>query len=345
MKKKLPTPQKLPSGMYRCQIMVDGERVSVVDESPAVAQAKAVALRAGLIEKEKSGPSMTVGQAIDRYIESKDAVLSPSTVAGYKRVRKNALQELMSEKLSDLTQEDVQKAINKMAREKSPKSVRNAHGLLSAILTEYKPDMVLRTTLPQKRKYDVAIPNDDDIGRIIAVAAGTEMELPVLLAIWLGLRVSEIIGLTWDSLEGDMIHIKSAIVDGERGPVEKGTKTYCGDRKIRLPNYLKELIEVQPRDGTHIISLSRRAISGRFETICKRAGVQHFRFHDMRHANASIMLALGVPDKYAMERMGHATSNMLKTVYQHTMRSKQDEVADVVDSYFNEKMHTNLHTK
>lgn len=65
----------------------------------------------------------------------------------------------------------------------------------------------------------------------------------------------------------------------------------------------------------------------------------------MRHANASIMLALGVPDKYAMERMGHATNNMLKTVYQHTMKSKQDEVADVVDSYFEEKMHTDLHTK
>lgn len=57
----------------------------------------------------------------------------------------------------------------------------------------------------------------------------------------------------------------------------------------------------------------------------------------MRHANASIMLALGVLDEYAMERMGHAANNMLKTVYQHTMRSTQDEVADVVDDYFAKK--------
>lgn len=345
MKKKLPTPQKLPSGMYRCQVMVDGKRVSVLDKSPAVAQAKAVALKNGLIEEKKSGSSMTVGQAIDRYIESKDAVLSPSTVAGYKRVRGYALQDLMPVKLSDLTQEDVQKSINKMARVKSPKSVRNAHGLLSAALAEYRPDMTLRTTLPQKQKYDVAVPTDDEIECIVYSARGTEMELPVLLAIWLGLRVSEIIGLTWDSLEGDMLHIKAAIVDGERGPVKKGTKTYSGNRKIRLPSYLKELIYAQPKNGEHIISLSRRAISGRFETICKQAGVPHFRFHDMRHANASIMLALGIPDKYAMERMGHATNNMLKTVYQHTMRSKQDEVADLVDNYFTEKMHTDLHTK
>lgn len=65
--------------------------------------------------------------------------------------------------------------------------------------------------------------------------------------------------------------------------------------------------------------------------------LRHFRLHDMRHANASIMLALGVLDEYAMERMGHAANNMLKTVYQHTMRSTQDEVADVVDDYFAKK--------
>lgn len=345
MKKKLPTPQKLPSGMYRCQVMVGGKRVSVVDESPGVAQAKAVALRAGLIEEKRSGPSLTVGQAIDRYIESKDAVLSPSTVAGYKRIRRNAMQDLMTIKLSDLTQEVVQKAVNKMARVKSPKSVRNAHGLLSAALAEYRPDVILRTTLPQKQKYDVSVPTDDDIERIIAAAKGTEMELPVLLAIWLGLRASEIRGLTWDCVSGNVLHIRQAIVEGENGPELKGTKTYSGNRKIRLPNYLADLISEQPRADDYIIHLSGQAMYKRFSRLCEKAGLPHYRFHDMRHANASIMLALGVPDKYAMERMGHATNNMLKTVYQHTMKSKQDEVADVVDNYFEEKLHTNLHIK
>lgn len=345
MKKKLPTPQKLPSGMWRCQIMVDGQRISVVDEAPAVAQAKAVAMRAGLIDKKKTGSSMTVGQAIDRYIESKDAVLSPATVAGYKRVRKNALQDIMPIKLSDLTQEAIQKAVNKMARIKSPKSVRNAHGLLSAVIAEYRPDMILRTTLPQKQKYDVSIPTNEDIERIMAAAKGTEMELPVLLAIWLGLRASEIRGLTWDCISGDTIHIRQAIVEGESGPVVKGTKTYSGNRKIRIPQYIADLISVQPRIDDYIVHMSGHAMYKRFSRLCAKAGISHYRFHDMRHANASIMLALGVPDKYAMERMGHATNNMLKTVYQHTMRSKQDEVADVVDSYFEEKMHTDLHTK
>lgn len=345
MKKKLPTPQKLPSGMWRCQVMVGGKRVSVVEEDPAIAQAKAVAMRAGLIEQEKTGPSITVGQAIDRYIESKDAVLSPATVAGYKRIRKNALQDIMHVNLSALTQETVQKSINRMARNKSPKSVRNAHGLLSAALAEYKPDMILRTTLPQKQKYDVAIPTDDDIDKIIAAARGTKIELPVLLAIWLGLRASEIRGITWDAVSDNILHVKQAIVEGENGPEVKGTKTYSGNRKLRLPQYLADLIAAQPRTDEYIVHMSGQAIYKQFSRLCEKAGVPHYRFHDLRHANASIMLALNVPDKYAMERMGHATNNMLKTVYQHTMMSKQQEVADVVDNYFIKKMHTDLHTR
>ena len=79
--------------------------------------------------------------------------------------------------------------------------------------------------------------------------------------------------------------------------------------------------------------------------MCKRYGLPRYRFHDLRHVQASVMLALGVPDKYAMERMGHASTNMLKTVYQHTMKSKSEEVADIVDTFFSEKLHTELHIK
>lgn len=341
MKKKLPTPQKLPSGAWRCQVMVNGKRVSVVEDTPGAAQARAVALREGLIEQKKKPVSLTVGEAIDRYIESKDAVLSPSTVAGYRRIRKNVMQDIMGVKLSDLTQESVQKSMNKMAREKSPKSVRNAHGLLSAALAAYLPDMVLRTSLPQKERYEAAIPSDEDVGRIIDAVAGTEMELPVLLAVWLGLRMSEILGLKWEDIDGNILHIRRAKVDEG----VKTTKTFSSQRDIPIPAYIKKLMEHSGDAEEYIVPFTRRSIYSRFQTICKKAGVQHYRFHDLRHINASIMLALGVPDKYAMERMGHATNNMLKTVYQHTMRSKQDEVASMVDNYFMEKMHTNLHTK
>ncbi len=50
------------------------------------------------------------------------------------------------------------------------------------------------------------------------------------------------------------------------------------------------------------------------------------------------MLALEVPDKYAMELMGHSTNNMLKTVYQHIFEDKQNQVAQEINSFFNQTM-------
>lgn len=342
---RLPKAQKLPSGAYRCQVMVDGKRVSIVDDDPNKVQAKAIALKTGLLNQAKRPENLTLGTAIDRYIQSKDSILSPATVAGYKRIRANALQDLMCIKLADITQEKVQRSVNAMSRSKSAKTVRNAHGLISAVLNEYKPDMILHTTLPQRQRYQASIPSDEDIEAIMVAAQGTSMELPILLAIWLGLRASEIRGITWDSISGDILHIKQAIVQGENGPAVKGTKTYSGDRQLHLPQYILQLIVSQPKTDEYVIHLSGQALYKRFSRLCEKAGIPHYRFHDLRHANASVMLALGVPDKYAMERMGHATNNMLKTVYQHTMASKHDEVADIIDSYFSTKLHTNLHTE
>lgn len=339
MAKKLtnPTPVKLPSGSWRCQVMVNGQRISVVDQDPSVAHAKALAMKTGLIQKEMPVHLMTVGDAIDRYIESKDAVLSPSTISGYKRIRENSLQDLMNVKLNFLTQEAVQRSINKMAKDKSPKSVRNAHGLLSAALAVYRPDMVLRTSMPQKTRYDVAIPSGDDIKAIMNAAKGSKEELPILLAVWLGLRMSEILGLKWEDVEGNVLHIRRALVDEG----EKTTKTYGSQRDLPLPEYIKSLMA--PGEG-YIVKMTRRTLYCRFQAVCKKAGVQHYRFHDLRHINASVMLALGVPNKYAQERMGHATDNMLKTVYQHTMSKESVETAKKVDGYFNDILHTILHT-
>ncbi len=338
---KLPKPKQLPSGRWNIQVMVDGKRVSLTADTEKEAVAKAAAYKAGMAQKKKSPAAMTVGEAIDRYIESKDGVLSPSTVAGYKRIRKSALQELMPVKLPALTQEAVQRAVNRMAKEKSPKSVANAHGLLSAALAMFYPDMVLRTTLPQKKRYEVSIPSGDDVEAIMLAAKGTRDELPILLAVWLGLRMSEILGLKWEDVEGNILHIRRALVDEG----EKTTKTYTSQRDLPLPEYIKDLLEKFPHRGEHIFLFSRRALYCHFQSICKKAGVQHYRFHDLRHINASVMLALGVPNKYAQERMGHATDNMLKTVYQHTMSAEQAAVAQKVDDYFFSKLQTNLQTE
>ena len=341
---KLPKAKKLPSGSWNVQVMVDGKRVSVTAGSEKEAVAKAAEIKAGLKEKAVS-TSMTVGAAIDLYIESKDTVLSPSTINGYKKLRKSVLQDIMELNVSSLTSERVQRAVNRMARDKSPKYVRNAYGLFTAAMAEYSPDRAFRVTLPQKKAPDIKIPTMDQIVAIHNASKGSRFELPFLLAVWLGLRTSEIRGLTWDCIDGDILTIKQALVEGEDGPSLKQPKTYSGNRKLKIPPYIKALLDAVPHKGPYIISYTRNAMYNRLRRTCERLGLPHYRFHDLRHMNASVMLSLNIPDKYAMERMGHSTNNMLKTVYQHTMSEKSAQVANLVDSFFEEKLQMNLQTE
>lgn len=336
---KLPEPKQKENGKWIIQVQVDGKRRSKEFETKEEALYWASGIKTGHKEATRKPSSLTVEKAIEKYIETKSAILSPSTVRGYKGIKESRIEEIKTTQLSDLTQDKIQRWVNSLSRSHSPKTVANAHGLISAVLREYHPDMVLHTTLPQKVRPDIQIPTEDELKKIIEAARGTKYELPITLAIWLGLRQSEIVGLTWSCIKGDTLQIRQAIVMGEDGPTQKGTKSYSGKREIRLPPYIQNLLADQPRDNEFIVNLSGKAIYSGFSRICEKAGVPHFRFHDLRHANASVMLAVGVPDKYSMKRMGHATNNMLKTTYQHTIKEKELAFDQTIDTEF-EKMFT-----
>lgn len=330
---KIPKAVKLPSGSWNVKLMIDGMRLSITEPTKKAAEAKAAAVKMGMTSV-RHPKDLTVGDAIDRYIDSKDAVLSPSTILGYRKLRANTLQALMGLPVSSLTQEAVQLAINDMARTKSPKYVKNAHGLLTAALQVCRPDFVLQTTLPQQGKPDITIPTTEEVQRIAQFVKGKKFELPFLLAAGLGLRTSEIRGLTWACVSEESIHIKYAMVDGPDGPALKLTKTYSSDRVLSVPPYIMQLINAQPRTDEYVVHYNRNQLYKCLERACNSLGLPHHRFHDLRHYQASVMLALNVPNKYAQERMGHATDIMLKTVYQHTMRQKSEKLAADMNAFF-----------
>ncbi len=335
--------KKLPSGNWRVQLSTGQKNAAghyqyLSITRPTEKEANFAALEYELkLKKERRTPEkMCLRDAYNRYIQNKDAVLSPSTINGYQKLARNSFRNLMDIPLQKLTLEMVQKEINTEAKHLSAKSIRNAHGLLSAVLREYYPEFALRTTLPQKQKYIPNIPNPEEMQAILQCIQNTDIEIPVLLALWLGLRMSEIRGLKWDCIDwkNEQITIKRAVVDIAGGQALKSTKTYSGTRLVKAPPYILERIAALPRPGEFLVSLSGQAIYKRFIRLLAANGLPHIRFHDLRHANASIMLALNVPDKYAMKRLGHATPNMLKQVYQHTMSQEENKIDHLISDYF-----------
>lgn len=331
---KIPKPQHR-CGSWRVQITVKGQRYNRTFPTEEAALYWAASVKTHSSHADAVIRAGTVGDAIEEYILLKEAVLSPSTVAGYKKIQRNLMREIINIRVDSLSQEKVQRWVSGLVRSgRSPKTVANAHGLLSAALKEYVPEMVLRTRLPQREDADINIPTEAEVSAILAAAKQTKYYLPILLAIALGLRRSEIRGLTWDCYDGEYLQIKRAVVEDTYGrPVEKLTKTKSGKRRIHLSPTVIAAIEEQKRVDTHIVPMSGAMIYEGFQAVCDMAGVRHFRFHDLRHVNASMMLAAGIPNKYAQRRMGHATDNMLRTTYQHTIHEKELEFDRIIEDY------------
>ena len=124
MKKKRPTPRKLPSGSWNCIVTVNGQRVSITDESKDLCQARAIAVQSGLMEKEEKRKSITLEDAIEEYIKDRDGVLSPSTVRGYGFIKRKRFKALMKRDIFSFTQKDVQAAINAESKGAKPPSAK-----------------------------------------------------------------------------------------------------------------------------------------------------------------------------------------------------------------------------
>ena len=105
---------------------------------------------------------------------------------------------------------------------------------------------------------------------------------------------------------------------------------------IHAPREIIDKIISMPHssDDEYIFQFAPGGIYKRLQSALSANGVQHISFHDLRHMNASIMVALGVPDKYAMERGGWSSNSTLQNVYQHTFSEERKQIDQKIDDYF-----------
>lgn len=313
--------EKLPSGSYRIRKMYKGKTYQIVtDYKPT--QKQAIQMMAEELDKvKKKDGEMTFRDAANEYIESKRNVLSPSTVKGYRSAIAVISDYFLGKSINGITQIDIQKEINMLAAGRTPKTVRNYHGFISAVLRAFRPDLKIFTTLPQKVKNEPYIPSDEDVRKILEEAKGTKYEIPIMLACY-GMRRSEICALLPDDVEGDVVHINKALVQNENGEwVIKTTKTTAGTRKIVIPFELAEKIKNQG----YVYKGHPGKISEYLSRTQKKLGIEQFSMHKLRHYFASKMSAMHVPDEDIMKMGGWRTDHVMKKVYRHAMQDKDME--------------------
>jgi integrase len=81
--------------------------------------------------------------------------------------------------------------------------------------------------------------------------------------------------------------------------------------------------------------LEPRNIVRKFHALLKKAELPHYRFHDLRHACASLLLAQGVPPRTVMGILGHSQISLTMNAYAHVMPAMKQEAIDLMDSILN----------
>ena len=331
------TAHKMPSGKWRIQFFTydkDGKKTR--HSYTAKTRWEAERMVDEYVEEMKAAQSrITVGQAVDEYIDMKRNVLSPSTIHGYEIIRKNRLQSIMEIDIHELNSCDMQKAINEDALTRGRKTIIDAKNLIVSAAKLYGVRLDLNISFPPKKPKIKELPT---AAQVIHMIRGTDIELPCMLAMWLSLRVSEVRGLQFGDLKNGVLTVRrSKLYLDCKDVVRDVNKTFKSTRQLVLPEYLLQLIQAIPHkhEDDFIVPQSYQVIRKHFKKLTEANGYE-MTFHDLRHLNASIMLMLGVPDKYAMERGGWSTNATLKNVYQHTFTDERKRVDKQIDDFFND---------
>lgn len=309
---------RLPSGRWRARVSVkkDGKwkQVSFIADTKREAERQAANFD-GI-------PSGTIGELLEAYIDVKTAVLSPSTIRGYKSIVKT-LKTRHSElwKRTEVSPAEAQA----LANEWSAKTARNIIGFITTAC-KFGGYAFPEVTFPRWDLRTDYVPNEKDLKAILDEVTGTKMELPVLLGM-MGLRRSELAAVVPEDLDGNRLHIHAAVVlDDKNKKVIKCTKTRGSDRVIILPKHTAALLRKGP------VELSINSIGKRFDRITAKIGVK-MRFHDLRHFFVSYCHnVLRLSDAQIMSLGGWSTDSVMKRHYRQSMHD--DETAKKVARAF-----------
>ncbi len=294
---------------------------------------------------------------------------SPTTLNGYEyQVDKYIIPMIGDILVQNLTSAHVQTWVNQLCKRSpvsdkplSAKTVRNIFLNLSAAMNKaVAMGFIMKNpcdnvTLPKAQKHETQIYDEAGIKKLIQAAQGTDMEVPIMLELSLGLRRGELIALRWENvdLNNGIIYICENRVEGKNGEViTKAPKSAAGIRHIPMTG---SIVKILRRHYIRFLEIKLKynvgnnmddyvicqpngqpykpfSLSKKFRKLLEKNGLQHMRFHDLRHLNASIMLSQGISPKVAQQRLGHSDFSTTMNIYSHVMKSVENEAAKKLDN-------------
>lgn len=311
----------------------------------------------------------TLEQWMTHWLEGPAATrVKPATLDAYKSLNRVWITPTLGHvRLHKLTPEHIE-YLHRVMREggRAGSMIQKAHRVLSRALKvavqrgHLVANPCARVDVPSAERTEITPLTDTEARQLLAAAATTAQPARWTLALSLGLRQSEVLGLCWDKVD---LKAGTITIDQQWARPVAGTPARfatlkndtSSERVLKLPAALIEQLRAQRttqlearvqagekwaphvQDGKTYEPVFARA-DGRpvrhqtdrahWKALLQSAGVPDVRLHDARHTAATIMLQLGVPARVVMEILGHSTITLTMNTYSHVM---PELIADAAD--------------
>lgn len=328
---RIPEPKQLPSGSWFIRLRVSGQDIPITEPTEALCRAKATAIKSGLIEAKRA--PLTLSAAIDNYISSREAVLSPSTLRGYRTIQRTRFKPYMTQQLDRI---NWQKAVNAEAKVCSPKTLKNAFGFLHAVAAEN--GLEIAATLPAVPKHQKQWLTPEQLPGFVEAVRGTPVEIPALLALH-SLRRSEIFGLRWENvdLQNRRLTVHGSVVCNAEGETvfKEQNKTSGSSRTvpILIPALLSALQACPDKTGFVVVGNIDQPYK-RINRICEKHGLPQVGVHGLRHSFASLGYHLGLSEMEIMRLGGWEDYNTIHRIYAHLSELDADKAARKMADFY-----------
>lgn len=323
-------------------------------------------LDAGLLSD--SG-KQTLGQFLERWLED---CVQPAKKASTHRiytcqVRKHLVPALGHVPLNKLSPGQIQSAYAAaLRRGLSRGSVRLQHAVLRQALEQaVKWQLIPRNPAdnvdqPAPGRYRPRPLTEEETAILLQTAEGTNLYVPILIAVTMGLRCGEIVALRWQDIdmERGLLTVNHGMSWNGQAWALADPKSHHSRRPLPMPSLVLDALrrlkaeQAQRRllmgdvyqDGGYVLDhgngrpLAPYVIGNRFCVHIKQHGLPRTRFHDLRHSHATQLLGMGVQPKVVSERLGHSSVAFTLGTYGHILPRHQAEASEKIDAAIRKAM-------
>ncbi|MEK6578881.1 MAG: tyrosine-type recombinase/integrase [Bdellovibrionota bacterium] len=204
----------------------------------------------------------------------------------------------------------------------------------------------------------------EQLGELLKVFQKKPLFTLVALAAATGMRRGELLGLRWSDVDFDQkkVKIERSVEETRiKGIRLKSTKNRSSKRTIGVDSGVVDILKSHwRRQIEDALKLGRRLpsdalifpksplepnvpktpglVSKEFRSVVDSNGFVGFRFHDLRHTHATLLLSAGVPVNTVAQRLGHSTPVITLTVYGHVLKRSEDKVASAVSDFLGKSL-------